>query len=257
MESKHIPAVCPAIQKDDERRTNYPGEPERTIESIVRGDIPKMERKGPDENAFEMRVDEVLYGSWPAKTIRFSWPWACDGVHQIVALVSDPYGDPVPWLYKYALDATPEALRVARALAEARLAYNVFSAKYIFLGQDVELVQDQGTFDLTGYLRRIKVLNVISGEGLAKDKEITGLVDGFVRRSEGSPLLSKKPHLYLIGDVADDKEKGGLRYVVATMMGAAPNRPCGECWPSRTSTPSAGSRSKASPSSTGKTGRKR
>ncbi len=45
-------------------------------------------------------------------------------------------------------------------------------------------------------------------------------MDGFVRRSEGSPLLSKKPHLYLIGDVADDKEKGGLRYVVATMMGA-------------------------------------
>ena len=219
-ESNRIAVVCPAIQKDDERRTNYPGEPERTIELIVRGKVTKTEEGKSGDNLFEMRVDEVLYGSWPSRTIRFSWPWAYAEKQQIIALVSNPYGEPAPWIYKYGLDATPDMLRGARALAEARLAYNVLSARCIFLGKDVDLVRGERHDYLSGYLRRVDVLRVISGEEFVKDKQVTALVWGFIQHGGESALLNKEPHIYVIGGIGPDKEKGGLHYAVHTMLGA-------------------------------------
>lgn len=126
------PVRCPAIERDDGRQTQHPGEPLRPIDLVVVATA----SQGPAAHSYYLRVERALYGRAPAVDLlcRSFRPLPL-GEPRIVALVSAWHAGLVPYEAKYS--AAVDDLAAHEALAQARADWHAAAAHAIFVGRDV------------------------------------------------------------------------------------------------------------------------
>jgi hypothetical protein len=153
--AESLPTFCPAIEAQDRNRPDLTfgiSEPPtlvvlgkaaiRTGESSATGDEPRY-----------LEIEQVLYGHWPRKTLKFSWTRE-PTERSIFFLAPTRYKDAPDFRLRYTMD--PEELQAAKALCAARLVTLALSAQSIFIGEEVG--------DLASAYRTVKVHRNISGQ---------------------------------------------------------------------------------------------
>ncbi len=183
--------VCPAIEQDGARRTNYPGEPERPIGLVVLGKCKTITPPSAGDGVFEVQVEKVLYGSIPGKTVRFTHPWAVEEDKPlIVALVPAVYND--QYEFKYVLDGS-EA-KSQEALSAARLDFNVLSSASIFIGKELSAGGN--------YIHRVEAVRGLYGPELKKGQKVLVYMGGYIRGMGERPTVRGEEMVYLVSGTA-------------------------------------------------------
>ena len=195
-----IRVICPAIQEEESRQSNYMGENTATIELVVAGRVESVEKREDESPACTVRVERVLYGSTSEKTIRFPSYW--DEENKELQFFSfQPaliHGDPEQAAsFKYELRyPTPiSEERAIEALAAVRLDYHVLSAKAIFIGKE--------TTDMDEGVQKVEVIKPINGQSPGVGETVNIKIGDYLPR--------RQPMIYLVKSI--DKEpvyQGGM-----------------------------------------------
>ena len=192
--AENVPAICPAIQAQDQRRTEDPSENTQTPSLVVLGKASGGTEKGSimDEYIHSIEIEQVLYGHCSAKTLKFSTQWnGADGdMRGIFFLTQSAHKNGPEFQLREAM--MPEDLETARALCSARFETLVLSAHAIFLGEEVGAPHRD--------YHEIKVLRNISGQQFGESQKLrvkfpTGMF------SDQPPRPQPGKRLYFIGDL--------------------------------------------------------
>lgn len=210
--------ICPAIEQDEGRRTNYPGESERPVSLVVLGPTKVIKAPSEGDGVFEVTVEKVLYGSTSAKKVRYAWLWdhTEGGGTQITALAEAPYEGEAEFDQRYIMPASDEAAQ--RALGEARLDYHALRAKCIFMGKETAA----GTGEEED-LHDVKVVQPIFGEVPAIGTTVVVRDTPYAQEAEAEPVTHPESAIYLVREITPgvpDEADGKPIYVLECRMAA-------------------------------------
>jgi WD40 repeat protein len=162
---------------------------------VVLGTSKSVEKPEGREGTYELRVDEVLYGSAAGKTVRFTHLWnAAESKPAIFALVPAAYDE--SYELKYVLDA--DELESQRALSAARLDFNVLSSVCVFVGKEL----DAGA----NYLHSVQVVRSLYGPALRAGQKVTVESSGYIRHGDGRPKVRTEEMIYLVSSTAAGRD---------------------------------------------------
>lgn len=188
-QAETVPTLCPAIEVLDRRRTEHPEETHEPPTLVVIGTASagKGEQTEFGDHISEIEIEQVLYGHWAAKTVRFSCPWKLDG-RFIFHLAPASYEDGPDFQFRYRMQ--PEDLEAAKALCTARLTTLALRAQAIFVGQEA---------GSPGYDERyIKVLRPISGDQFKKGDKLRVAIHTATTNSSRYPRVHPGESIYFI-----------------------------------------------------------
>jgi WD40 repeat protein len=210
-ESEKVRVTCPAIEDDESQRPlNYSIDMAGPIELVVLG---RVKRGRQQESDNELKVEKVLYGSTPDKTLRFDGHVYAGGPErQIFALVPQAHGGTTDYELKYAVDVKEE--KSGMALAAARLDYHSLAADSIFLGKET-------TVDAADNRRHtIEIVRLLYGsEPKAGEERVMEIIEHIAAIPPKAAAIRPEPMLYFLrieGDV-----RHGKIYRVDTRLPAA------------------------------------
>jgi len=216
-----LPVICPAIDVDEQRRSNDPSEVSTPPELVVLGQV-SLKGEARHEGTCTVVVEKVIYGSTAQKTLAFSYGWSPGEGRMIVALSPSIYTADPPWRLKYDLKPGEEA--AAAALAAARFDYCVLSSECIFVGKEVPH-QRSDAFDrfVAGdddYMHTVEVLHPIAGTPLKQGEKVRVEISGYIRHSGETPRIRPEPMLYFVRYIAKNKKGEVLAYKLSTRLPA-------------------------------------
>lgn len=193
-EAERIRVTCPALEVDESQRLiNSPPEHDLgPIKLVVLGTAKRpAEQNESRELVYELRVEKVLYGGTPEKTLHLHEHSYIPGPErQIFALVPQAYGGPTDYDMKYHVDVREEKLQMA--MAAARLDYHTLAADSIFVGKEtaVEAADD--------HKHTIEVVRLLHGsEPKVGEKSTMEIID-HIRSSGKVAELRPQPMLYFV-----------------------------------------------------------
>jgi WD40 repeat protein len=193
-ESEQVRVTCPALEVDESQRLiNSP--PEHNlgpIKLVVLGTAKRpAEKNEPRELVYELKVEKVLYGGTPEKTLHLHEYFYIPGPErQIFALVPQAYGGPTDYDMKYHVDVKEEKSQMA--MSAARLDYHTLAADSIFVGKEtaIEAADD--------HKHTIEVVRLLRGsEPKAGEKSTMEIID-HIRFSGKVAELRPEPMLYFL-----------------------------------------------------------
>ena len=194
-ESEQVRVICPAIEEDARRRTNYPDEPKRPIELVVLGTSKSIAQSQGEDRTYQIQVTRVLYGALATKTVRFSFPWIIDNHDPLIfALVPAMYGGPHDYELKYILPGDEEKSQTA--LSAARLDFHVLSSACIFIGKETAADRD--------FRHTVEIVRPIYGPVPAEGNKVTIEVSGYSRNSSKVLAIQRDPMVYFIRTIRTD-----------------------------------------------------
>ena len=185
-----VPAFCPAIEVLDRSRTEHPSETREPPTLVVIGtaNSGKGEESISGDHTHEIEIEQVLFGHWPAKTVRFAYPWKVDG-RFIFHLAPAGYQDGPDFQLRYTMK--PEDLESAKALCAARLTTLALSAQAIFVGEEVGSPRYDN--------RQIRMLRPVAGEQFKKGDKLRVAIHGTMTNSSRYPRVHSGESMYFIG----------------------------------------------------------
>jgi WD40 repeat protein len=179
--------VCPAVAIDGRMRTNFPGEDTRQPELVVLGKARPV--AGDDSGStFEVEIEKVLAGSWTGKSLRFSRDFGRGEGRAIFALTAGRYTGDAAFHLRYELDAEEE--KAVRALATARLDFNALAAACVFVGKEVDAIDDRH--------RTVEVVRPLGGDAPEAGRRVTVAVPGGIERADAKPAPRKEAAIYFV-----------------------------------------------------------
>jgi WD40 repeat protein len=203
--SQRLRVICPAVQVDDQRRTNAPDEETRPPELIVLGK-PRRLPDSKDPACYEVAVEKVLYGSWPGGTVQFSSDWSVGDERRIFILMPQMYRiPPADKPFKLRDFAEPSEEKAVRALAAARLDYNCLASECLFVGKEIELRD--------AYRRTVEVVKPLAGNAPRKSEQVCVEYGGYFQVGDKKPDVRKEPEVYFIRDIHRTPEETVYRTI--------------------------------------------
>lgn len=202
--------VCPAVRQDNRRRTNAPFETEQPIELIAlvkrtSGPTPQEDPRR-ENNVVEVEILKTLYGRSDAAKIRIIEHFRVPTAPMLAALTAAPYGKQHDYEVKYWI--SPDEEWSQRALAAARLDFNVLSAATIFVGREIPKpdLPDDGSAEARLFERDerhlVEVDRTLFGTPLAAGQKVIVNVPLLMARSSSESLRGRaEPLIYFIGNV--------------------------------------------------------
>lgn len=183
--------ICPAIRQDD--RECHPNDPFEDTRQ------PELTVLGRSEHEGELTVEKVLYGSYTGKKLKYSSRYLDDKRgRRIFALVPRRYEEEAPYQLRYSVDAADE--KAMRALAAARLDYNVLRAKCIFLGKETAALDE-------GRRRTVEVIRPLAGAAPGKGRRVTVALSGYPAEEAHKPLLREETLIYFAPSIHAEKDE--------------------------------------------------
>ncbi len=209
--AEDIPAIC-RCEDDDTIFGNrgdsilfgyvWPGTT-MPVELIVLATPVTVTEGTPDRDpVFEARIDKLIYGHTPDKSVRFSTRSLATGKPVILALAPDVYDAKVPYRLEYELNASEQWAQ--KIVSEVDLECRVLSSPAIFIGRELpdppKPVEPSGFDPLGVYLRQnVEVDRVLCGSSMKPGDHL--LVDiGRFGGSKGEvPRVRGEPLIYFVG----------------------------------------------------------